>query len=86
MMEKGLVVITKRGARMVRILYSSTIRLPINPKYEKLLGEEYLTFGQPYQLEEHSRPDAPWSGGRGFAYSRIVPRWNDSRMFRGSFL
>jgi len=77
MMEKGLVVITKHGARMVR----NTLQLhdsgTNNPKYEKLLGNEYLDLWAAYQLEEHfpALIDTLVGVDRGFAYSRIVPRW-----------
>src|SRR5512136_3119750 len=77
MMEKGLVVITKRGARMVRNTLQLHDSATNNPKYEKLLGEEYLDLWAAYQLEEHfpALIDTLVGVERGFAYSRIVPRW-----------
>lgn len=77
LMEKGLVVITKHGARMVR----NTLQLhdsgTNNPKFEKALGEEYLDLWAAYQLEEHfpALIDTLVGVDRGFAYSRIIPRW-----------
>jgi amino acid transporter len=45
-----------------------------NPKYEKLLGEEYLDLWAAYQLEEHfpALIDTLVGVDRGFAYSRII--------------
>jgi electron transport complex protein RnfB len=85
MMEKGLVVITKHGARMVR----NTLQLhdsgTNNPKYEKLLGEEYLDLWVAYQLEEHfpALIDTLVGVDRGFAYSRIIPRWKSIQNIAG---
>jgi ferredoxin len=77
MMEKGLVVVTKRGARMVRNTLQLHDSATNNPKYEKILGEEYLDLWAAYQLEEHfpALIDTLVGVERGFAYSRIVPRW-----------
>jgi hypothetical protein len=77
MMEKGLVVITKHGARMVRNTLQLHDSATNNPKYEKLLGEEYLDLWAAYQLEEHfpALIDTLVGVDRGFAYSRIIPRW-----------
>lgn len=77
LMEKGLVVITKHGARMVRNTLQLHDSATNNPKYEKLLGEEYLDLWAAYQLEEHfpALIDTLVGVDRGFAYSRIVPRW-----------
>jgi len=85
MMEKGLVVITKHGARMVR----NTLQLhdsgTNNPKYEKLLGEEYLDLWAAYELEEHfpSLIETLVGVDRGFAYSRILPRWKSIKDIPG---
>jgi len=77
MMEKGLVVITKHGARMVRNTLQLHDSATNNPKYETLLGDEYLDLWAAYQLEEHfpALIDTLVGVERGFAYSRIVPRW-----------
>jgi NAD-dependent dihydropyrimidine dehydrogenase PreA subunit/DNA-binding transcriptional ArsR family regulator len=85
MMEKGLVVITKRGARMVRNTLQLHDSATNNPKYEKLLGEEYLDLWAAYQLEEHfpALIDTLVGVGRGFAYSRIVPRWKSIQNIPG---
>src|SRR4030042_3635300 len=85
MMEKGLVVITKRGPRMVRNTLQLHDSATNNPKYEKLLGEEYLDLWAAYQLEEHfpALIDTLVGEDRGFAYSRIIPRWKSIQNIPG---
>jgi ferredoxin len=85
MMEKGLVVTTRHGARMVRNTLQLHDSATNNPKYEKLLGEEYLDLWAAYQLEEHfpALIDTLVGVDRGFAYSRIVPRWKSIKDIPG---
>ena len=85
MMEKGLVVITKHGARMVRNTLQLHDSATNNPKYEKVLGEEYLDLWAAYQLEEHfpALVDTLVGVDRGFAYSRIIPRWKSIKDIPG---
>jgi len=77
MREKGLVVLTKHGARMVRNTLQLHDAATTNLKYEKQLGEEYFDLWAAYQLEEHfpALIDTLVGVERGFSYSRILPRW-----------
>ena len=73
--EKGLIVITRHGARMVRNTLQLHDSATTNRKFDEALGDEYFDLWAAYQLEEHQSGLVETLAGGEFPYSRIVPRW-----------
>ncbi|MFC2060834.1 4Fe-4S binding protein, partial [Chloroflexota bacterium] len=73
--EKGLVVVTRHGPRMVRNTLQLHDAATTNYKFDESLGDEYFDLWAAYQLEEHQPSLVETLAGSGFPYSRIVPRW-----------
>ena len=76
MKDKGLIVITKRGARMVRNPLQLHDAATTNRKYDKELGDEYFDLWAAYQLEEHYPDLLEVIAGGENPYSRLIPRYN----------
>ena len=76
MKAKGLIVITRRGARMVRSPLQFHDSATTNYALDKELGDEYLDLWAAYQLEEHYPELLEVIAGGENPYSRLIPRYN----------
>jgi NAD-dependent dihydropyrimidine dehydrogenase PreA subunit/biotin operon repressor len=82
LVEKGLVVLTKKGPRMVRTVgqFHDT---QTNPKYDKELGDEYFALWRKHVASEANGRLKRASEHKGVPLGRIIPRWKSIKDIPG---
>jgi len=75
LIEKGLVVPTRKGPRMTRSLQQLHDASASNTKFDKSLGDEYFDLWWACRNEEMAEDMVKESVGKGYPRWRCIPRW-----------